>query len=294
MYTLEQLRMFVAAAETGSFSAAARKLGKSQSVVSQGIINMEIDFDIALFERSGRSPVLTEQGRALFMHARSLLQHHYRMEQAVSSFAGDHETRLVLALDEALLLPGASNMLKQFAELFPATQLTFISVASPDAPGLVESGAADLGLMFAAPGLNPKLDSVFIGLLPFVAVAAFDHPLSAMKSVELSDLAQYRQLLVKGVEGQVLRDFDELGPDIWWCNNLYMLRELALQGFGWSYIPRHLLEEEHYSNQLKALPVEIDYKAWSLPVERISAPGHSRGPAFTWLADNILDLLDQK
>ncbi|MDG2658926.1 LysR family transcriptional regulator, partial [Vibrio parahaemolyticus] len=43
MFTIEQLQAFIATSETGSFSGAARKLGRAQSVVSQHIINMEVD-----------------------------------------------------------------------------------------------------------------------------------------------------------------------------------------------------------------------------------------------------------
>ena len=60
--SLEQLKILLAAAESGSFSAAARKLGKAQSVVSSAIANLEIDLGLALFDRSGRYPQLTEAG----------------------------------------------------------------------------------------------------------------------------------------------------------------------------------------------------------------------------------------
>lgn len=58
--SLEHFKALLATAETGSFSAAARRLGKAQSVVSAAIANLEIDLGLALFDRSGRYPVLTE------------------------------------------------------------------------------------------------------------------------------------------------------------------------------------------------------------------------------------------
>lgn len=73
MWSLEQLNCFVTAAETGSFSAAARKLGKAQSAVSMAISNLEIDLNLELFQRSGRTPVLTDAGRALLETASSVL-----------------------------------------------------------------------------------------------------------------------------------------------------------------------------------------------------------------------------
>ena len=65
MYNIEQLKMFVYAVELGSFSASARELGKVQSAVSQGIHNLEIDFNVQLFDRSTRKPTLTGAPRTL-------------------------------------------------------------------------------------------------------------------------------------------------------------------------------------------------------------------------------------
>ncbi len=57
----EQLTIFKTVMETGSFSAAARQLGKVPSAVSMSIANLEIDVDMKLFERIGREPVPTAQ-----------------------------------------------------------------------------------------------------------------------------------------------------------------------------------------------------------------------------------------
>ena len=61
--TLDQLRVLVSVAESGSFSAAARRLGRVQSAVSQSIQTMEATLGLALFDRSTRTPALTEAGR---------------------------------------------------------------------------------------------------------------------------------------------------------------------------------------------------------------------------------------
>ena len=56
----EALLAFAEAATLGSFSAAARKLGKRQSTISEAIANLEIDLGLTLFDRSTRQPTLTE------------------------------------------------------------------------------------------------------------------------------------------------------------------------------------------------------------------------------------------
>ncbi|GAB3020520.1 LysR family transcriptional regulator [Bowmanella dokdonensis] len=83
--SLEQLRAFAAAVEAGSFSGAARKLGKAQSSVSGLIISMENSMGIPLFDRSKRSPRLTEAGMALINDVNAVLASHQNLRQTVSS-----------------------------------------------------------------------------------------------------------------------------------------------------------------------------------------------------------------
>ena len=71
--TLDQLRVFLAVAEAGSFSAAARQLNRRQSVVSYTIANLEQQLGgLLLFDRGKRRPVLTEAGRTILAEARKL------------------------------------------------------------------------------------------------------------------------------------------------------------------------------------------------------------------------------
>ena len=74
MPNIENFRAFVLAAELGSFSAAARQMGKAQSAVSTAIANLEIDCDVLLFDRSSRNPVLTKAGEALLASAKGILR----------------------------------------------------------------------------------------------------------------------------------------------------------------------------------------------------------------------------
>lgn len=76
--TLDQLRVFLAVAEQGSFSAAARRLRRAQSAVSYAIANLERILGVLLFEREGRTPSLTEAGRSLLGETKAI---HGQVEQ---------------------------------------------------------------------------------------------------------------------------------------------------------------------------------------------------------------------
>lgn len=70
--TLDQLRVFVAVIDCGSFSRAARELHRTQSVISYTIANLEAQLNVELFDRSKRKPTLTEAGKALLADARTV------------------------------------------------------------------------------------------------------------------------------------------------------------------------------------------------------------------------------
>ena len=77
--------MFVAAAESGSFSAAGRQLGKGQSAVSLGIANLEVDLGFEIFDRRTRKPGLTEKGERILQHAKAVLSQVEDLQAAAES-----------------------------------------------------------------------------------------------------------------------------------------------------------------------------------------------------------------
>src|SRR5690606_17107733 len=72
--TLDQLRTFTVVVEEGSFSAAARRMHRSQSAITYAIQKVEGAIGTALFDRSGYRPDLTQEGRALLVHARRVVE----------------------------------------------------------------------------------------------------------------------------------------------------------------------------------------------------------------------------
>ncbi len=143
-WTLEQLRQFVAAAQAGSFSAAARQLGRAQSAVSTSVGLLEADLGVELFDRSRRNATLTPAGEVMLQEARELLRQAGGLEQRALAFAGGRDARLSIALDEALphLVLGA--LLKELAERFPALELTQLNGTATEVADYLRQGRASL------------------------------------------------------------------------------------------------------------------------------------------------------
>lgn len=79
---LEWIRAFLAAADAGSFSAAAEALYVSQSVISKQIRKLETCLDTPLFQRAHRRGELTAAGRRAYPEAQALLRQWRCLEQA--------------------------------------------------------------------------------------------------------------------------------------------------------------------------------------------------------------------
>ena len=117
--TLDQLRVFEAIAETGSFSAAARKLRRAQSAVSYAVGNLEAQLGVALFERAGQRPVLTEAGRSLLSDARAIALKVDGLRARARGLQQGLETELALVVDVMFPMAVLVAALDEFRQVFP-------------------------------------------------------------------------------------------------------------------------------------------------------------------------------
>ncbi|WP_076410410.1 LysR family transcriptional regulator [Shewanella sp. UCD-KL12] len=292
MYNLEQLRMFVEAAQSGSFSACARQLGKVQSAVSQGSANLEIDLDTTLFDRTTRKPSLTPQGERLLPFAQAILQQTRELDSVADALNLSHETQIKIAVDDALL-PMVTNLLDTFASHFPATILELYAVATPDVLSLVHSGRADLGLMFANSGFPQEVDLCYVGSLPFNGVVSPNHPMAKVDNVTAADLIVHRQLLIRGLEDQPLPHFPTISSHIWWGNSFNAINDMVKEGLGWGYIPSHMAKRYERQGDMVRMNLSFDHKPWRVPIDRVMAKQKARGPALMWLADAFTELVEE-
>ena len=98
-HILDQLRSFIAAADQGSFSAAARKLRRAQSAVSELVSSLEAQIGITLFDRSGRYPKPTPEGLVLLADARGVISGVDFMKARAKGMASGLEPELSVVVD---------------------------------------------------------------------------------------------------------------------------------------------------------------------------------------------------
>lgn len=126
MLSLQELSIFLEAAETGCFSHAGRRLHLSQPAISQSIRNLERRFGTTLFIRHGRNVRLSETGQALVPMARELLTTARRLEETIGSLEGKVIGEINIGCSTAsgkYLLP---NLIARFRSIFPEVRVNVL------------------------------------------------------------------------------------------------------------------------------------------------------------------------
>ena len=183
---LEDLRVFLAAAEHGSFGRAAGALGLAQPSVSNRIAALERRLGRSLFTRSTRGATLTPAGERLVPYARRARQH---VDEAVAAARSAHHRppiRLLLSASYApVLLPVVVDALAAADR-----PLSISYDHGPDVVRAIASGEADLGFLTPCP--HPRSVTLRpLGTSPVVAAVAPDHPLAARRRPTLADLTAH-------------------------------------------------------------------------------------------------------
>ncbi|HMO69445.1 MAG TPA: LysR family transcriptional regulator, partial [Novosphingobium sp.] len=122
--SLDQLRIFLAVVDQGSFNRAARHLGRAISAISYGVAQLEAQLGVTLFDREGsRRPVLTREGEALVSDARAVAADVDGLLARVRGLGQGLEAELSLVVD--VMVPGAALalVLREFQQTFPTVPL---------------------------------------------------------------------------------------------------------------------------------------------------------------------------
>src|SRR5271163_1383505 len=215
--TLDQMRVLVAVAETGSFSAAARRLRRVQSAISQAVQAMETTLGVPLFDRSTRTPTLTDAGAAI---------------------VGD--ARAIVASAMALLM----RSLEALRGAFPHLPATVFTEALGGAEDTLRSGAARMGIFPLRDRPTPDISAEFLTQVALVPVVAASHPLAlAPEPIRRETLEPHVQLVLTGrtAFAQNLRG-GIISHHVWRFADLATRLEFLLAGFGWCNMPWHMIE----------------------------------------------------
>ncbi|MFA0441257.1 LysR family transcriptional regulator [Vibrio sp. 10N.286.49.C2] len=287
MYSFEQLKVFVTVCESGSFSAAARKLKRAQSGVSQAISNLEIAINQDLFNRDKNTPTLTTSGQALLPIARSILNQQTYFDQKAESLTKAYEHEVVIAVDESLISDDFFNILTPLAEQFPITHFEVITASTFDVESLVRSGKAQVGIVYSDGELKVDMDFFIVGHAKFLTIASPQHELAMLPIVQDSDLKRHRQCVHRSIQQKELWFSYGISSTFWYANTHQTLIDLVQQGIGWAVVPELLIKNQLQTKTLVSLPVAHEFNGWLTAVGCLVSRSHSSGPVLESVVERL-------
>lgn len=245
----DDIKIFLAVVDKGSFSAAARSLGRVPSAVSMSIGLLEAELDLQLFDRSGREARPTEYARSLEPKARQIVGQVRLFETHALSLHQGLETLLSIVVAPELLSLDWSRALARLSERFPTLAVDILSAPQDDALAMLHQGKASLAIVFERPKINEHELFAEIGSEILVGVISANAP--RLRFAE-SDLFATRQIVVGGRERVTDARF-VLSHDVWYTDSQQAALKMVLEGLGWAYLPNSLVRTMIDAGTLSAI-----------------------------------------
>jgi DNA-binding transcriptional LysR family regulator len=287
--SLDHLRVLVAIADTGSFSAAGRRIGRAQSAISQAVAGLEAAQGVLLFDRSGHRPRTTEIGSILVEQARMVLASAARFEAVAANTRAGLEPELALAIDP--LAPSAPliESLRALRETFPDLPVSFSTEGLGGAERRLRQGAAALAICLLLPA--PAHDIAALPLLgvKLAPVAAPDHPLATLgRPVTHADLEPHVQLVLSDPVNPAGPAYGLASARLWRFVDLQRRLDMLLAGFGWCRMPEHLVSQSIAEGRLVRLVMADDSAPQGeLIIYAASMRDRPLGLAGRWLLNDL-------
>jgi DNA-binding transcriptional LysR family regulator len=276
---IQALQVFVELSEAESIRQLARAYGVKSSVVSRQIESVEYFFKAQLFDRNAEGIKLTESGRLLVSHARSILAGTRNARAVIDDLRGLERGEVIIyaggAAAAGILAPVVGDLHSQH----PGLRFRIQVASANEVFAAVADGDADLGLTMFSPQVT-KVDIRFSTLISHALIIASDHPLAAAKSISLEMLSQTTLAMPDGSYG-VRRRLNEIASEaktqidpVFVSGSLETQKELALRGAAALILPVMCCRREVNAGLLKAIPLEPSVEIVTT-IDLCCAPGRT-------------------
>lgn len=241
---INNLHTFVTVADQGSFSLAADKLFLTQPAISKRIGQLESELNCKLFDRIGRSIVLTPAGETLYQRARQILLEVDDVKREISNQQQQVAGSLTIGTSHHIALHRLPPILQQFHDRYPKVVLDISFRESETIYQRVEQGDLEFGIVTLPEQIGDKLYGVTIWDDPLLFVARKDQPLNdgeifGQLPAILPQQGTYTRQLVE----QAMQEKGHVFQTGMSTNNLETILMLVEAGFGWSALPRTMFKD---------------------------------------------------
>ena len=240
-----QVRAFLATAEEGSLSAAARALGQTQPTLSRQVSALEEDLGVTLFERAGRAMALTTAGVELLEHVRVMADAATKVSLSASGQSQAVEGNVVITATDSLATHHLPAIIRKIHDQAPQIQIDILT--SNDVRDLTRR-EADIAIRHGRPD-QPDLIAKLVGEITWHLYASKEYiancpPIETIEDVEALDFIGFEnnQMLVDEFKqfglNLKLKSFVASSP------TGTVIRELVKAGLGIGFLTRDVERRE--------------------------------------------------
>ncbi len=238
--TLDQLEIFLCVVDAGSFRAAAKRLGRTQSTISYAVTQLEAGLERQVFERTGGRPRLTRAGEEVAARARAIVGEANRLadplERAPTALI---RQPLHVVVDTIVPSRVLVPLLKAAGERLPETELIVRTESKFSLLELLGAGEADVALSGSGAAVPAGLTREALRTFALVPVVSANHPLARVRGLTSGVLASYPQIAVteRSVVGRRQPFENAIGARALRVTELALKLDLIRAGAGWGYLP---------------------------------------------------------
>jgi LysR family transcriptional regulator, hydrogen peroxide-inducible genes activator len=238
-----QLRYFLAVAQAGSFTQAARQCNVSQPSLSIQVAKLEDELGGPLFERTRKGGRLTARGETFLPRAKAILEQMESAREDAKALSGLTLGKVSLGCmptTGAHLLP---PILTAFRKAYPKIQVHLKEESSPDLARDLEQGEIELAILDEA-GLRPSLDHQTILTEELLLALPAKHPLAGKGALTLRQTAEEPFILMKSGHGfrQITLDlYRKAGLEpkvVFESGGIETVQAMVAAGLGISLVPQ--------------------------------------------------------
>ncbi|UEP30676.1 MULTISPECIES: LysR family transcriptional regulator [unclassified Burkholderia] len=239
MLTSDHIDMLLTVIDKGSFSAAARALGRTPSAVSMAIANLEAELDLVLFDRGTREPTPTAAMAALLPDARSIAERLQALRAHAQHLSEGVEDTLRLGLAAELDGAPVARALTAVAAKYPALAISIVTAPQDAIVDALHRGAVDLCVAYGGLDLHPQEQIHALWTETLIAVAAPGHPAiaEAAQPEAIERLSGFRQIVIADPERPLTDVRPVIGNRTWKVTDMATAIALVKAGHGWANLP---------------------------------------------------------
>ena len=283
----EQLLMFQTVMETGSFSAAARKLGKVPSAISMSIANLEIDLNLNLFDRIGREPIPTDAAKVLYEKTQLLLIEMNQWKQHAHALSNGLESTLNIVVVSELLHTNWTDYITLLEQNFPSLAINIVSAPQEDALQMLLDQSAQLALMFEREQLDSREQFVELKREALIPVISINHPIAQLNKVSFEQMVQTRQIVVASRDNTIKPEL-LFSKEYWRTDNHHSACMMIVRNLGWGVLPLEMFNENpELKKKLKILEIYDFTPKFEYYVDLVWSRESNLGAAAQFLIEHI-------